>query len=255
VIALILAAGLGTRLKPWTLSHPKALVPVAGVPMLKRVINTLASQDFDTIIINVHHFAEQIVDYVKSNDFGVKILISDESSQLLDTGGGLVKAASIDDVAEKPILVHNVDILSNANLKELMKVAEADDSDGTLLVSPRDSSRKLIFDNDMYLRGWHNVLTGELRPASIDGLIKDAPISENPDLKEFSFSGIYVMKPDALSHMRRIYANQSFPIMDFFLNPDSGVKLRGVVSYDLSIIDIGKPDTLALASKLLNSKL
>ncbi len=117
--AMILAAGLGTRLRPWTLEHPKALVPVGGVPMLERVIVRLKDEGFDEIVVNIHHFGDQIIDFVRSKDFGVKIFISDERGELLDTGGGLVYAREL--LGEDPVLVHNVDILSNADLKSFMR--------------------------------------------------------------------------------------------------------------------------------------
>ncbi|MDE5875469.1 MAG: NTP transferase domain-containing protein, partial [Muribaculaceae bacterium] len=107
--AMILAAGLGTRLKPWTLEHPKALVPVGGVPMLERVILKLKSSGFDQIVINIHHFGEQIIEFVESRDFGVDISISDERGRLLDTGGGILHAEGLLRVDEGPVLIHNVD--------------------------------------------------------------------------------------------------------------------------------------------------
>ena len=143
---MILAAGLGTRLKPWTLEHPKALVPVDGIPMLERVILKLKSQGFDEIVVNVHHFAGQITDFLDSKDFGIKISISDERGGLLDTGGGLVHARHL--LEGEPFLVHNVDILSNADLSALMHFHESEGNDVTLLTSDRKSSRKLLFDED-----------------------------------------------------------------------------------------------------------
>ena len=149
--AMILAAGLGTRLKPWTLEHPKALVPVDGIPMLERVILKLKSQGFDEIVVNVHHFAGQITDFLDSKDFGIKISISDERGGLLDTGGGLVHARHL--LEGEPFLVHNVDILSNADLSALMHFHESEGNDVTLLTSDRKSSRKLLFDEDGSLKG------------------------------------------------------------------------------------------------------
>ena len=119
--AMILCAGLGTRLRPWTLSHPKALVPVGGVPMLERVIDKLRSQGFDYIVVNVHHFPEQIVDFLRQRDLGVKIAVSDESDRLLDTGGAIMKAEELLRFSDGPVLVHNVDILSDADLRGLMQ--------------------------------------------------------------------------------------------------------------------------------------
>lgn len=119
--AMILAAGLGTRLRPWTLQHPKALVPVGGIPMLHRVITSLTAQGFDDITVNIHHFGQQIIDFLNSKEYGTRINISDERGHLLDTGGGIVHASKFLCADAEPFLVHNVDILSDADLCGLMK--------------------------------------------------------------------------------------------------------------------------------------
>ena len=142
--AMIFAAGLGTRLKPLTDHMPKALVPVAGKPILEHVIGKLKSSGFDEVVINVHHFADQIIDFLKAKDnFGIKIWISDETDELLDTGGGIQKAAPYFD---EPFLVHNADILSNVDLKALYDFHRTSGNDATLLVSPRKTVRYLLFD-------------------------------------------------------------------------------------------------------------
>ena len=122
---MIFAAGLGTRLKPLTDRMPKALVPVAGEPLLAHVIRKLKAEGFTRIVVNVHHFADQIIDYLHTHDFGVEIHISDETSKLLDTGGGIRHAAHWFET-DSPVLIHNVDILSNANLSRLYDSAVAD---------------------------------------------------------------------------------------------------------------------------------
>lgn len=237
--AMILAAGLGTRLKPWTLEHPKALVPVAGVPMLERVILRLKSQGFDFIVINVHHFASQIVDFIKSHDHGVSIYISDESSLLLDTGGGILHAESLLTEDNEPILVHNVDILSNADLSALMIKHKETSSIATLLVSERDSSRKLIFDHDWTLKAWHNIIENRFRP-------ENATI-RNSD-RELAFSGIYTISTDVFDLMHRQGFDGKFPIMDFFLHNTSTGVIKGYEADNLNLIDIGKPETLSRAN-------
>ncbi|MBR5193864.1 MAG: NTP transferase domain-containing protein, partial [Bacteroidaceae bacterium] len=152
--AMIFAAGLGTRLKPLTDHMPKALVPVAGKPMLEHVILKLIASGFDEIVINVHHFAEQIIEFLKEkNTFGIKIWISDETEELLDTGGGIKKASSL---LNEPFLVHNADILSNVDLKALYDFHIASENDATLLVSPRKTVRYLLFDQTTRLCGWIN---------------------------------------------------------------------------------------------------
>lgn len=241
---MILAAGLGTRLKPWTLSHPKALAPVGGVPMLKRVIDSLKSQGFDNLVINIHHFGEQILDFLEESDFAVNIMVSDERKKLLDTGGGLLAAGkylfSLDD---KPFLVHNADILSNADLKKLMKIHGECGNDITLLTSERGSTRKLIFDKEGRLKGWHNLTTDEYRPAGF---------SVHPDYEERAFSGIYIFGKRAMKILES-YSNKIgkdiFPVMDFFLSECNELKIGEYCQQDLRLIDIGKPASLKQADE------
>ena len=241
--AMILAGGLGTRLKPLTDRIPKALVEINGKPMLQRVIETLRSQGFDYIVVNVHHFASQIIEYLKRHDFGIKIEISDESEELLDTGGGLVKAFPLlfskDD---SPVLVHNVDILSNADLRELVL---RDEDNPNLLVSDRSSSRKLLFNRYMDLVGWHDVRNGIFRPEDIQ-----TPYN-NEDLQEYAFSGIYTMTKSSMEEMRQLMGNGKFPVMEYFLNPRRHCLIKGDLKRELKILDIGKPETLSMAEKFL----
>ncbi|MDE6271534.1 MAG: NTP transferase domain-containing protein [Muribaculaceae bacterium] len=243
--AFIPAAGLGTRLRPFTLSHPKALVPVDGVPILERVIVRLKNQGFDDFVINLHHFGDQIRDFVKSKDnFGVKIRFSDESGQLLETGGALLHAAGMLGATEEPFLIHNVDILSNADLRGLMKTHEDEKAAATLLVSDRESSRRLLFDNSMNLRGWHNVAKDLFRPESerkeiVKGLQEGV-------LYEKAFSGIHVMSPGAIfEEMCRQKKEGVFSVIDFYLDAISSIEIKGCVAANLRMIDIGKPETLA----------
>lgn len=245
--AMILAAGLGTRLKPWTLSHPKALVPVKGIPMLERVIYRLKEEGFDEIIVNVHHFGEQIIDFLNNRDFGVRCLVSDERDTLLDTGGGIVKADVL--IGPEPLLVHNADILSNASLAELMAAHIENGDDSTLLVSDRDSSRKLIFDSHMSLLGWHHIVENRYRPAPL-GAVTAPYIESDPShlvseaFREYAFSGIYVAGPEMRREMRNLFGVQRFPVMDYLLSEERRCKVSGLIQPDLQLIDIGKPDTL-----------
>lgn len=237
---MILCAGLGTRLKPWTERHPKALVPIAGVPMLKRVSRRLLDQGFDEITLNIHHFGDQILDYVKEDPVLYdKVSFSDETERLLDTGGGILHARSFLDKDGRPFLVHNVDILSNADLKGLMERHEMSGHHVTLLVSDRDSDRKLVFDSGMKLKGWINRKSGQTRPESLEVASGD---------RMLSFSGIYVMSPDVFGIMDRNGFDGAFPIMDFFLAGLPDLKIGGIVQENLEIIDIGKPDTLYRAN-------
>ena len=172
--AMIFAAGLGTRLKPLTDTMPKALVPVAGQPLLWHVIMKLKDAGFGRIVVNVHHFADQIIDYLCANDnFGLDIRISDEREQLLETGGGIKKALPLFDPSE-PILIHNVDILSNLDLNALPTDAPL------LVVSERKTKRYLQFNDTMRLIGWKNIETGEVKGCEGHSL---------------AFSGIHLFHP------------------------------------------------------------
>lgn len=237
--AFILAAGLGTRLKPWTLTHPKALVPVAGVPMLERVIRRLESLGFDYIVVNIHHLGQQIIEFLNSRTWRASIYVSDERDMLLDTGGALLHASSLLCGDDSPFLVHNVDILSDAPLDELMQHHVKSRADATLLVNERESSRRLLFDNEMNLRGWKNLITGEVR-----GEVSD-------QFRSLAFSGIHVINPALIRDMSAEGLPKVFPIMDFYLSHTCKNILKGYCPVrPIKLIDIGKPDTLALANSL-----
>ncbi len=237
---MILCAGLGSRLKPWTDNHPKALVPVGGIPMLKRVADSLIDQGFDEITLNIHHFGDQILSFVKENEYlSRSVAISDESDRLLDTGGGILNAEVFLGKDPRPFLVHNVDILSNADLRGLMEVHHSSGRHISLLVSDRKSDRKLVFDSQMKLKGWINLKSGEVRPSSLK-------ISDTDRL--LSFSGIYVMNPDVFRIMKSNGFEGRFPIMDFFLSFIPELTIGGVLQNGLEIIDIGKPDSLYRAN-------
>ena len=162
---MIFAAGLGTRLKPLTDRIPKALVPVNGIPMLQHVILKLKQAGFTEIVINIHHFGEQIIDFLQAHqNFGITIHISDEREELLDTGGGIKKAIPFFS-GNEPFLVHNVDILSDTDLKALYDYHQQSTNDATLLVSQRETSRYLLFDKDnARLCGWINKQTLQTKP-------------------------------------------------------------------------------------------
>lgn len=236
--AFILAAGLGTRLRPWTLTHPKALVPVGGIPMLERVIRRLESEGFGHIVVNVHHFADQIKEFVGARTWHASIVISDESDMLLDTGGALTHAAPLLCRDDEPFLIHNVDILSDAPLSRLMETHRSLGSEATLLVSDRDSSRRLRFDDGMRLRGWCNQTSGETK-----GEPGDWPT-------ELAFSGIHVMNPSLARRMAAEGMPRKFPVMDFYLSHTRSADIRGEACHGLKLIDIGKPETLSRANSL-----
>ena len=243
--AMIFTAGLGTRLKPLTDTMPKALVRVGGQPLLWHVVQKLKAAGYERIIINVHHFAEQIVDYLKANDnFGLDIRISDETSGLLETGGGIKKARPLFD-PESPILIHNVDILSNVELTGTGPMSSGQNSggpvpvssfDALLLVSNRKTKRYLQFDNEMRLVGWKNIETGEVKGR--EGL-------------PLAFSGIHVISPSMFPLMDEW--PDRFPIMDFYLKTCSEHLIVGCDKKDLRLLDVGKLDSLQEAEKFLET--
>ena len=239
---MIFAAGLGTRLKPLTDHMPKALVPVAGKPMLEHVIRKLIASGCDEIVINVHHFADQIIDFVKANNnFGITIHISDETDMLLDTGGGIKKASSF---FQEPFLIHNVDILSNVDLNSLYEYHLTSGNDATLLVSPRKTVRYLLFDEENQLCGWVNKDTLQTKP---EGFVYQPEVQ-----KEYAFSGIHIVSPSLFNYMGENWTGK-FPIMDFYLQTCQEAQLGGYAKEDLQLIDIGKPETLAIAEDFIRA--
>lgn len=239
--AMIFAAGLGTRLKPITNTMPKAMVPINGKPLLWHTIQKLKTAGFDEIIINVHHFAEQIINYVQANDnFGIHIEFSDERKQLLDTGGGIKKASWFFG-DEKPFLIHNVDILSNIDLRNLYEQHLKNKAIATLVVSKRETSRYLLFDDNNRLKGWINKKTGE---------VKSPALNLNPDnYCKLAFNGIHILESSVFEYMREF--SQKFSIIDFYLSVCRKENIIGYEPEDFSTIDVGKPDSLEKAERFL----
>ncbi|MBF1467920.1 sugar phosphate nucleotidyltransferase [Prevotella pallens] len=254
--SMIFAAGLGTRLKPLTDRIPKALVRVGGKPLIEYVLKNLVAAGSKRIVVNVHHFANQIIEYLQQNDFGVDICVSDETEMLLDTGGGIKNAAPFFNTSE-PVLIHNVDILSNVDLRALYNYAcEAEIEqkvDAVLLVSLRKTKRYLIFNKDMRLVGWTNVDTGEVKSPyeTLHELTFTQPYDNNNVTNEqygytlFAFSGIHVIGNKVFEAMDECSAK--FPIMDFYLQYAKDLHFVGKVKNNLKLMDVGKLDTLAEA--------
>ena len=237
--AMIFAAGLGTRLKPLTDTMPKALVRVGGKPLIEHVVDKLKASGFGRIVVNVHHFAPQVVDYLQENgNFGVDILVSDESAMLLDTGGGLKKAEPLF-LPDAPVLIHNVDILSNVDLGWLY--GEHGANDATLLVSERKTKRYLLFDDGMRLMGWTNVETGEVKSPYSDLDVNAC--------KMYAFSGIHVFSPRLFTLMAAF--PEKFGIIDFYLKICDKAVVKACVKTDLRLLDVGKLGTLAEAESFL----
>ena len=254
--SMIFAAGLGTRLKPLTDRIPKALVRVGGKPLIEYVLKNLVAAGSKRIVVNVHHFANQIIEYLQQNNFGVDIRVSDETEMLLDTGGGIKNAAPFFNTSE-PVLIHNVDILSNVDLRALYNYAcEAEIEqkvDAVLLVSLRKTKRYLIFNKDMRLVGWTNVDTGEVKSPyeTLHELTFTQPYDNNNVTNEqygytlFAFSGIHVIGNKVFEAMNEYSAK--FPIMDFYLQYAKDLHFVGKVKNNLKLMDVGKLDTLAEA--------
>ncbi len=232
--AMIFAAGKGTRLKPFTDSHPKALALVNGVSLLERNIRYLQSYGIQDFVINIHHFGEQIVDFLKkNNNFNAQIEISDEKD-LLETGGGLVFARSFLDHGEDFIIM-NADILTNLDISGLVKYHQQKQDYATLAVSDRNSSRKLLFNDEMILRSWLNVGTGEQRLAE-----------HNIGFRALAFSGVHCVNPEIFNKIRR---TGKFSIMEEYLDLMLTEHIHGYL-HDADLIDVGKPEAVLLAEKI-----
>lgn len=242
--AMIFAAGLGTRLKPITDTLPKALVPVGGEPLLYHVITKLKAAGYTELVINVHHFAEQIREYLATHDFGLPISISDETAELLETGGGIAHAKDLILPTGEPFLIHNVDILSNLDIPWFRSQTRPE-AVSTLLVSERETSRYLLFDGEMRLVGWTNVTTGEVRSPYPD---------LNPDhYHKLAFAGIHNLSPAIFDAFEQAGFTGRFPIMDFYIRECANYPIYGVSAPGLRLLDVGKVDSLAQAEELLAS--
>lgn len=231
------AAGLGSRLYPLTKHTPKALVDVAGKPLLQHVLDKVIAEGATEIVVNVGHLAEQVIDYLRLNYFTVPIYISDEREGLLDTGGGIKQAAKLFE-SYGPILVHNVDILSTADISGFYDKYSTQDA--ALMVSDRVSTRHLLFDRQENLKGWENTITGELRNCDID---------ERKNLYPFAFSGIHIIGEKIINEMETY--PKVFSIIDFYLQQASKYKIRAYNDKHLQLLDVGKPRALERAPLFL----
>lgn len=235
--ALIFAAGLGTRLYPITQDIPKALAKVGGKPLLEIVIQQLIRFGVKDVIVNVHHFADQIVDFVKTNNhLGINVVFSDESDQILDTGGGLLKASWFLNTGE-PFLVYNVDILSDIDLTDFHEFHKRTGALASLAVRKRTTSRYLLFDEHNTLCGWKNKKTGETKI-----------IHQKESLIQFAFSGIHIIDPKIFS---QIDETGRFSIIDLYLRLAKTNTISGYDHTHTLWFDLGKPKNLIEAEKIL----
>jgi NDP-sugar pyrophosphorylase family protein len=234
---MLFAAGLGTRLKPFTDHHPKALAPVLGKTLLERNILYLQQFGINEVVVNVHHFADQIEQVLmENNGFGSLVHISDERDQVLETGGGLLKAYSF--FSDEDFVVMNVDMLTNLDLKKLILAHQSSQALATLAVMQRSSSRQLLFDTAMQLCGWRNNSTGEIKASR--------PLEHTSD---FAFSGIQIINS---SFFQQVTHSGKFSIIDAYLKLAETLTIKGFDHSGDLVIDVGKPDSLLLAERLFS---
>ena len=277
--AMIFAAGLGTRLKPLTDTLPKALVPLAGKTLLQWQIERLKAAGITDIVVNVHHFPDMIINYLRDNDnFGCRIAVSDERDMLLETGGGLRKAKELltsspnplplqGDSEGAPILICNVDILSNIDLPTLLQAYNPEEM-GVVVVSPRDTQRYLLFDETNRLCGWTNIATGEIRPASLVSSLNilpptgEADLQAKPtyqlqrsDLSPLAFSGMQVLNPRIFDVMDKVVAEKGdkFSLIDLYLSIAEKEILRAFIPENYRMMDVGKIAQLSEAESFAAS--
>jgi N-acetyl-alpha-D-muramate 1-phosphate uridylyltransferase len=235
--AMILAAGLGTRLKPFTDHHPKALAMVNGKTILQRNIEYLASFGIKEVIVNVHHFAEQIVDFLDTHKgFGSSISISDETGEVLETGGGLKKASWFFDKAGESFVLMNVDVLTDMNLAAMILQHQKNKPLATLAVTTRFTSRYFLFDELDRLCGWENVQTGAQRISV-----------EAKKYWQKAFSGIHVISPTIFPLMRM---TGKFSMVDAYLELAKSQVINSFDHNNSKFIDVGKPESILKAEKL-----
>lgn len=232
--AFIPAAGLGTRLLPLTKQRPKALVEVGGVPLLKIAIDNLVRQGVTRIVVNVHHFADMVVGYLQSNNWGVEVLVSSEKDKLLDTGGGLKKAAPLFK-RDEPILIHNVDILSRINFRDLVVSHQQNGNFVTLAVAVRDTSRYLLFAYNGLLTGWMNRSTGETKWV-------DEPVD---GYKALAFSGVALLDPGVLDMLPQ--CENPYPIVPAYLDIAKDHRISYFLHSPSDWMDVGTPQSLIRA--------
>ena len=239
--AMIFAAGLGTRLRPLTNDRPKALVEVGGVAMLERVITRLKSHGITEIVINIHHFGEKIIEFIKeNNNFGITIHISDERDLLLDTGGGILKAQQWLN-GNEPIIIHNADILTDFDLHKMVEQHINSNADATLLVADRKTARYFYIGENNRLNGWTNISTGEVKPADYIALNTD---------KLRAFGGVHIVSPSIFSELQNYSTEPKFSITPFYIDRCKDLKIMGYTPNEkYQWHDIGKIESIAIAEQ------
>lgn len=242
---MVFAAGLGTRLRPLTDSVPKALVELDGVAMLERVLIRMKSYGIGEAVVNVHHFADKVIDFLREHDdFGMRLHISDESGMLLDTGGGVAAAADWLS-GDEPVLLHNADIYTDVDFVEMQRVYEASGADATLLTSHRATSRYLLFDKNMRMHGWTDIRSGRVRPERLD-------ISR---LATMAFGGVHIVSPrlvEDICRYGRANGKKVFSITDYYIESCGRMYIKGWCQpAGTNWHDIGTLDKLRRAEECL----
>ena len=235
--ALLLCAGLGTRLQHLTANTPKALVQVNGKPLLAWNLEKLKRAGFTKVIVNVHHFAQQIKDYIaEGEDFGMDIIISDESADLLDTGGAIKHAMRFIDASE-PLLVHNVDVITDLDLAGMMEAHRASERVATLAVRTRKTSRYLVFEEEsMQLTGWTNISTGENKLSRITTLM----------VTNYGFSGVHIVNASLFNFFPE---EASFSIIDVYLEAARTKDVYAFPHEEDAWFDVGNPERVVEAER------
>lgn len=262
MIAFVFAAGLGTRLRPFTEHHPKAMVTVGDEPMIGRVLTKLRDAGIRKAYVNVHHFASEIVDFLRERDnFGLEIVISDETGLLLETGGAIVRCASKILADKEPVLIHNSDILTDFSLDDMMRTFDRSRAMAMLMVKDRESSRKLLFDRNLEMKGWRNVRENRYRPPRVQF---------EKGLREYAFSGVHVISEFAVRSLvdynkallRKDPARKTddtgatpFSITDFYIDKCGEMIFSAYLPEGAyRWFDIGKPETLERAREAFAGK-
>jgi len=234
--AMIFAAGLGTRLKEKTQNKPKALVDIGGKTLLQHSIEKLKNEGISEIVVNIHHFSGLMRNYIENKDFGIPIIISDETNELLETGGGLKKATSLLQGTDA-VLLYNVDVLTNLNLSEVVQIHKKSNALVTLVVRKRETQRYFKFDDDKKLVGWKNKKTGEQKIS----------VPENFEhAKEMAFSGIHIIEPEAFKFLPE---EKQFSITNWYLELAKNHIIKGYFDNCDFWMDVGKPEQLEIARK------
>jgi MurNAc alpha-1-phosphate uridylyltransferase len=236
---MIFSAGLGTRFKPWTDLHPKALAPVNGKSLLQRNIEYFKNYGISDVVVNVHHFADQVIDEIEKNKgWGTNIEISDEKNELLETGGGLLKAKKYFNPGER-FITTNTDILTDLSIDALVDAHEKTGAFITLSVTGRKTSRYLLFDKSMRLSGWRNTKTSEER------IVRD-----KNELDQKAYSCVVIFEYDIFRLMEEAGFKGKFSLIDVYLRLAANYPIMGFDHSGDRLVDVGKPESIGIAESL-----